>query len=62
MSDGNELVLRAVREGLLLVLLVSAAAAAGQFGGRLIVGVLQARRRSRTRRCVRPQLVTVVLV
>jgi flagellar biosynthetic protein FliQ len=42
MSDGAELVLRAVREGLLLVLLVSAPPLLASLAVGLLVGVLQA--------------------
>jgi len=63
MSDGNELVLRAVREGLLLVLLVSAPPLLASLAVGLIVGVLQAATQIQDQTLVFvPKLVTVVLV
>jgi flagellar biosynthesis protein FliQ len=63
MSDGGELVLRAVREGLLLVLLVSAPPLLASLAVGLVVGVLQAATQIQDQTLVFvPKLVTVVLV
>ena len=63
MSDGGELVLRAVREGLLLVLLVSAPPLLASLAVGLVVGVLQAATQiqDQTLSFV-PKLVVVLLV
>jgi flagellar biosynthetic protein FliQ len=63
MSEGGELVLRAVREGLLLVLLVSAPPLLASLAVGLVVGVLQAATQIQDQTLVFvPKLVTVVLV
>jgi flagellar biosynthetic protein FliQ len=63
MSDGSELVLRAVREGLLLVLLVSAPPLLASLAVGLLVGVLQAATQIQDQTLVFvPKLVAVVLV
>jgi flagellar biosynthetic protein FliQ len=63
MSDGGELVLRAVREGLLLVLLVSAPPLLASLAVGLVVGVLQAATQIQDQTLVFvPKLVAVVLV
>jgi len=63
MSDGHELVLRAVRQGLLLVLLVSAPPLLASLAVGLVVGVLQAATQIQDQTLVFvPKLVAVVLV
>jgi flagellar biosynthetic protein FliQ len=63
MSDGGELMLRAVREGLLLVLLISAPPLLASLAVGLVVGVLQAATQIQDQTLVFvPKLVTVVLV
>jgi flagellar biosynthetic protein FliQ len=63
MSEGSELVMRAVREALLLVLLVSAPPLLASLAVGLVVGVLQAATQIQDQTLVFvPKLVTVVLV
>jgi flagellar biosynthetic protein FliQ len=63
MSDGGELVVRAVREGLLLVLLLSAPPLLASLAVGLLVGVLQAATQIQDQTLVFvPKLVAVVLV
>jgi flagellar biosynthetic protein FliQ len=63
MSDGGELVLRAVREGLLLVLLLSAPPLLASLAVGLVVGVLQAATQIQDQTLMFvPKLATVVLV
>jgi flagellar biosynthetic protein FliQ len=63
MSDPSELVLRAIREGLLLVLLLSAPPLLASLAVGLVVGVLQAATQIQDQTLIFvPKLVTVVLV
>jgi flagellar biosynthetic protein FliQ len=63
MSDGGELVLRAVRQGLLLVLLLSAPPLLASLAVGLVVGVLQAATQIQDQTLMFvPKLATVVLV
>jgi flagellar biosynthetic protein FliQ len=63
MSDGGEIVLRAVREGLLLVLLLSAPPLLASLAVGLVVGVLQAATQIQDQTLMFvPKLATVVLV
>jgi flagellar biosynthetic protein FliQ len=63
MSEGGELVLRAVREALLLVLLLSAPPLLASLAVGLIVGVLQAATQIQDQTLMFvPKLATVVLV
>jgi flagellar biosynthetic protein FliQ len=63
MSEGGEIVLRAVREGLLLVLLLSAPPLLASLAVGLVVGVLQAATQIQDQTLMFiPKLATVVLV
>jgi flagellar biosynthetic protein FliQ len=63
MSDGGEVVARAVREGLILVLLLSAPPLLASLAVGLVVGVLQAATQIQDQTLMFvPKLLTVVLV